>query len=73
MTMQKYDYVHCYFFVKGRLYGMRHYAVPPCIGDEIALGPDDKRKYYKVIRRVFGNEGPDSYCQRINIELKAVK
>ena len=64
-------------------YAFRQWVQVPNVGDEIMLRVKDDpdkpgfaasftKKPFKVVRRVFGVEGPDDLSQAVNIEVELI-
>lgn len=64
-------------------YALRQWVQVPNVGDEImlrvkddpdlpAFGGNHTKRPFKVVRRVFGVEGPDDRSQAVNIEVELI-
>ena len=64
-----------YFFLDKKAFALRSWHAAPRVDDEVILGPTTPKKAYKVVRVVWGVEGPEEDAMRrqaINIEIEEV-
>ncbi len=64
------------FFLDGKIFASRSWHAAPRAGDEIMFGPNDPKKAYRVVRVVWGVEGPEEdalHRQAVNIEIEEIE